>query len=303
VMALEVLDVGEAWAGYLNTAYGAGAVVLGMLGVLLVGRRLGPVIIGTAVALGVALAASAAAGLVVVVVLLAVVGGARTLFHTAVRVLLQRAVPPQRLAALFGLSEGLNMSFLAAGSVFVPLLVVLGGPTFALVGTAALLPVAVALRAVVLFRIDDEARLPVVEIALLQQIPLFGSLPSPTLEALAASMEEVDLAPGTVLVEEGDEGDYYYAIGQGSVEIRRGGAAVRELGRADGLGEIALLRSTPRTATAVATSRVTAFRLDRDSFLTAVVGHPATLENADAVVREHHARDTSRRDGSAGPDG
>ena len=45
VMAVDVLDAGAAWAGYLNTAYGAGALVFGALAALLIGRRLGPVVL------------------------------------------------------------------------------------------------------------------------------------------------------------------------------------------------------------------------------------------------------------------
>lgn len=301
VMAVDVLAVGEAWTGYLNTAYGVGAVLLGTLGALLVGRQLGPAVVCCAAVLGLALGATTVAGLVGVVLLLAVVGGSRALFDMSVRVLLQRSVPPQLLARLFGLSEGLNMMFLAVGALLVPLLIRLGGPTLALTGTAALLPAVVLLRVGVLFRVDQEARLPVVEISLLQQIPLFRVLPSDALEALALSVEQVELAPGAILMREGERGQDYFAIADGAVEVQQRGRAIATLGRAEGLGEIALLRDTPRTATAVAAGRVTAFRLDRDSFLTAVLGHVPTRESADAVIRAHAARDAARdavRDGS-----
>jgi hypothetical protein len=186
------------------------------------------------------------------------------------------------------------MLLLGAGALVVPVLVRLGGATLALAGTAALLPVVVAARLVVLLRIDQQARLPVVEISLLQQIPIFRALPSDALEALALSLEQVELPTGAVLMREGDAGDYYFAIAEGSVEVSQRGRPIATLGRADGLGEIALLRSGPRTATAVATTRVTAFRLDREAFLTAVLGHAPTLESADAVVRAHTDRDAAR---------
>ena len=294
VMAIDVLDAGDAWVGFLNTAYGVGAVVLGMLGAFLVGRRLGPVVVGTAATLGLALAATTVARLVLVAVLLTAVGGARTLFDTSVRVLLQRSVPPGRLARLFGVSEGLDMVFLAAGALVVPVLVGLGGATLALLGTAALLPLVVLVRMPALLRIDAAARLPVVEIALLQQVQLFRALPSEALEGLALALEEVDAEAGTVLMREGEPGDSYYVIAQGSVEIRQQGRAIATLGRAEGLGEIALLRSTPRTATAVAMDRVTAFRLDREPFLTAVLGHAPTLAGAHDVVRDTMDRDAAR---------
>jgi hypothetical protein len=244
--------------------------------------------------LGLGLAGTAVTGLVVVVLLLAVVGGARAMFHTSVRVLLQRTVPPDDLIRLFGVSEGFNMLGLGAGALVVPLLVEVGGAELALVGTAALLPVVVVARLAVLLRIDQQARLPVVEIALLRRTSLFRALPSDSLEALALSLEQVDVPAGTVLVREGDPGDFYYAIGDGTVEIQQDGRPIATLGRGDGLGEIALLRSSPRTATAVATSRVVAFRLSREAFLTAVLGHPPTLESAAAVVRGHAERDAAR---------
>ena len=120
LLAVDVLDAGPAWTGYLNTAYGAGALLFGALAALLIGRRLGPVVLGTAVMLGLALAVTTVSVLAVVMVLLAVVGGTRTLFDVSVRVLLQRTVPPHRIAGLFGVAESMCMLGLATGSLLVP---------------------------------------------------------------------------------------------------------------------------------------------------------------------------------------
>jgi MFS family permease len=82
VLAVDILQAGEAWTGYLNMAYGFGGLVLGALAAFFVGRRLGPVILTAALALGLALAATAiTSNLVLAVVLLAVVGGSRALFE------------------------------------------------------------------------------------------------------------------------------------------------------------------------------------------------------------------------------
>jgi hypothetical protein len=264
------------------------------LGAFLVGRRLGPVIVTTALALAAAMAATAVANLSWVVVLLAVVGGSRTLFDVAVRVLLQRVAAPELLGRLFGLAEGLSMAGLAVGSILAPALVALGGARLALVGAACVLPVAVLTRVLALYHLDQAAHVPVVEISLLRQLAIFRSLPGTALEGLAHALEKVGFDAGSELTREGDEGDSYYAIVEGTVDIRQHGRSISTLERGDGLGEIALLRSVPRTATAVATSPVSAYRLDRDDFLTAVNGHVPTLESADRVVRETRARDASR---------
>ena len=294
VMAVDLLDAGEAWAGYLNTAYGAGAVLLGALAALLVGRRLGPVLLTTALATGVSLAATAFAGVAGVVLLLALLGGARALFDVSVRVLLQRSVSPDLLGRIFGMAEGLTMLGLAVGSLMAPALVALGGPRVALVGVSLLLPGFVLLRSRPLYRVDEHARVPVVEIALLRQLPIFRLLPGEELEGLARGLERISFPTGAELIRAGEVGDCYYAIADGRVEILRQGASVRVLERGEGLGEIALLRSVPRTATAVARTPVTAYRLERDAFLTAVNGHVPTLESADRIVHDAQLADVRR---------
>jgi hypothetical protein len=244
--------------------------------------------------LGLALAATALGGLALVVTLLIVVGGSRAIFDVSVRVLLQRSVTPDRLVPVFATAEGLTMLGLAIGSMLVPVLVAVGGAQLALVGTAVVLPLLVLVRSRTVVRLDEHARVPVVEIALLKQIPLFAVLPGAALEGLAQSMEHVHLEAGVVLMREGEKGDYYYAVADGEVEVSQRGRAIRSIGRPGGLGEIALLRSVPRTATAVASTPVTAYRLDRESFLTAVTGHRPTMDSADAVVRGHENQDAER---------
>jgi MFS family permease len=298
VLALDVLQAGQAWAGYLNTAYGAGGVVLGSLAALLVGRRLGPVITATAIALGVGLACTAVTSQrVVVVVLVVLVGGSRALFEVATRTLLQRAVPTEMVGRVFGLTEGLTMTGLAIGSLLAPALVAIGGDRVALAGVAALLPLVIVAKGRLLMQIDQHAQVPVVEISLLRSIPLFRMLPGPALEGLAGALERVDYAPGSILMREGDEGDRYHAIADGTVEIRQTGKRIALLGRGSGLGEIALLSGGVRTATGSAVSAVTTYALDREAFLTAVNGHVPTLQSASDIVDELRERD--RRRGSA----
>src|SRR5262249_20060083 len=89
---------------------------------------------------------------------------------------------------------------------------------------------------------------------------------------------------GEVIVRQGDIGDRYYAIAEGTVEIAHDGRHVATLGRADGFGEIALLEDVPRTATATAVGPVRLQALDKETFVTAVTGHAPSLNAAKEIV-------------------
>jgi MFS family permease len=285
ILAISVLKGPQAWAGYFNSACGAGSVLAATASAVLVGRRLGRPILGAALVLSGALAALALGlGVAGTVALLAVAGASYTLLDIATRTLLQRSVPPQLIGRVFGLLEGFMMGGYALGALLVPLLVHLGGSRLALLGVAALLPLAAAAGGRALFGLDAEAPVPVVEIALLRSLPLFAELPAPAIEGLAAALTPVHLAAGTVLIRQGDPGDSYYPIAAGELDVLQDGRFLRRCGRGEGIGEIALLRAIPRTATVIAHSDATVYQLDRDHFLTEVLGHAPTRRQADRIA-------------------
>jgi CRP-like cAMP-binding protein len=80
----------------------------------------------------------------------------------------------------------------------------------------------------------------------------------------------VTFQPDQVLMTEGEPGDRYILIASGAVEVTVDGEHVRECGPGNGIGEIALLRHGPRTATATATTPVKAYEIGTDAFLEAV---------------------------------
>ena len=287
VLAIRVLHDGPGWVGYLNTAYGAGGLVGGVIAAALIGaRRLALPILGSGALLGAALAAVAiSSSTAAAALLLALVGGARLFLDVATRTLLQRIVPADVLGRVFGLVEGFSMVGLALGSVLAPLLVWAAGPKGAFVGLALVLPIVAIVAGRRILLLDRTARVPVVEIALLRSIPIFRSLPAPSLETAAAALVPTEVAAGMTLIEEGDpDAAHYFAICSGEVEVSRGGHVVTRVGRGDGVGEMALLRPIPRTATVTAVSDVLAYALDRESFLVAVTGHARTTTAADSVI-------------------
>ncbi len=63
-----------------------------------------------------------------------------------------------------------------------------------------------------------------------------------------------------------------------------------------GSGEIALLRDIPRTATVVAHTDATVYKLDREPFLTAVLGHAPAQLRADSITDTRLAADVAPAD-------
>lgn len=304
ILAINVLGRSQAWAGYLNLAYGVGALLAATVSAMLVGRRLGgPILVAALVLSGALAALGFGLGLAGTVVLLTVAGTSRALLDVASRTLLQRSVPARLLGRVFGVLEGLTMAGLAVGALLVPLLVYLGGSRLALLGVAAVLPLAAVAGGRELFGLDAGARVPVVEIALLRSLPLFAELPAPAIEGLAAALAPVHAPAGTVLIRQGDPGDAYYAIAAGQLDVVQDGRFLRRCGRGDGVGEIALLRTIPRTATVTAHTAATVYALSREPFLTAVCGHAATQRQADRIADARMAAGAAAGGGeTAGPD-
>jgi len=120
-------------------------------------------------------------------------------------------------------------------------------------------------------------------LALLRRNALFAPLPLTALDRLAESLSPVSFVPGDVVMREGDVGDHYLLIAHGEVDVSADGRHLRTCGAGDGVGEIALLRSVPRTATVVAKTAVSGFAIDAPTFLASVSG-PACAAAAEAVA-------------------
>lgn len=288
VLAISVLDLGGSGAGYLNAAFGGGGVLGVAATAALVGRRrlIPPLLAGAAVWSTAFVVLGARPSTVAAVVLLAFAGAGRSVLDVAGRTLLQRLAPGDVLARVFGVLESLSMVGLAIGSILAPALVGLVGARWAVACAGAILPLALLACAARLRAVDAEATAPIVEIALLRSIPLFAPLGAPVLESLAHSLRPLEAPAGAAVVHAGEPGDLYYAIADGTLSVSVEGAKVRDLGRGDGFGELALLADVPRTATVTATSDVRLYALGKDEFLTAVTGHAASRREADRLVRE-----------------
>jgi MFS family permease len=290
VISFRLLHAGGAWVGYLSAALGAGGLVGGAAALPLVGRRLAaPFGLGL-VLWGVPLMLLAAAPVrASALVLLALVGVGNAIEDVAGFTLLQRLVGDAVRARVFGALFGIVMAGVGVGSIVAPGLVALLGPRGALLLTGAMLPALVALSWRRLVAIDATAAAPQRELALLEGVPLFAPLSVAAKESVAAGLVEVTAAPGTEIVRQGAAGDRFYIIGRGQADVTTDGRLLAVRGPGEYFGEIALLRGSPRMATVTARDEMELYSLDRATFLTAVTGHPVSLEVGERVVRERLA--------------
>jgi Cyclic nucleotide-binding domain/Major Facilitator Superfamily len=277
-LAQGVLHRGGDWAGYFNGAFGAGGVVAVAATARFVRqRRLAVPLVLSVVVWTLTFAGLAALpGLLGAVALITVAGGARATFDVAGRTLLQRVARPDLLSRLFGLLEGLQMTAYAVGSLLAPALVWVGGAHAAFVGVGAVLPLVALAARRRLLGIDRYATVPVVEVALLRSMPIFAPLAPPTLESLARALVPVAAPAGTDVIRQGENGDRFYVIADGEVDIVADGRLVTTHGRGAGVGEIALMYDVPRVATVTARRDTQLYALERDVFLLALTGHTTT---------------------------
>jgi MFS family permease len=276
-IAFNLLHLGNGAVGYLNAAFGVGA----MVGV----RRLSkPVIVG-GLLFGAPILIAASPNRVTSLIALTVLGIGSPLVDVNCFSLLQRAVPEDILARVFGIVTLLWNGSIGVGAILAPALISGLGVRGALLASGLVVPVLVVLLWRPLQGIDAKATAPAADrLELLQRMAIFAPLPGTALESLASRLIPVEAAAGEVVIREGDEGDRFYAIAEGEVDVSAGGAHVNTLGPGDPLGEIALLRDVPRTATCTARTPVKLFALTRDDFLSAVSSHAASREAAEATV-------------------
>lgn len=90
----------------------------------------------------------------------------------------------------------------------------------------------------------------------LATLPAFADVPARDLKVLAACLEPLAAVTGDVLMRQGERAESFVIIASGRVEVSHVGpndqVTVTELSSGTIVGEIALLRHAPRTATVIA---------------------------------------------------
>jgi MFS family permease len=293
VASVELLGLGSEGVGYLNAAIGAGGLMGALTAVVLVGRaRLAPpFFLGLVLWGGPILLVGLVPWAGVALLSLAVVGAGNAVLDVAGFSLIQRSVPNAVRGRVFGMLEAIVMLTVGVGAALAPLLVALLGVQGALVATGLALPVLALVSWPWVSATDAHAIIPARELALLRGVPMLRLLPLTVLEQVASDLTAVHVAAGAEVIRQGEVGDRFYIVAEGTADVSVDGRQVRRLQAGESYGEIALLRDVPRTASVTASGDLVTFMLERDAFIHAVTGDRQSMHAAEAVIAERWGSD------------
>jgi MFS family permease len=226
--------------------------------------------------------------------LLLVSGAGAALAGTHGATLLNRWLPDHVAGRAWGALFGVGAATAALGSLAAPALANWLGIHEAMVPlglAAALVPIVCSPG----LRFLESSATPRPEaLAVVSRNEFLSNLPDVCLERLAANAVAREVAPGEVVVAEGEIGDEFFMVESGELRVTQDGHDVRELGPGDSFGEVALLHSIPRTATVVAVTPSSLLSLDHEIFVATVSGHAPTEDWADGAVAGLLAEDEHR---------
>lgn len=107
-------------------------------------------------------------------------------------------------------------------------------------------------------------------LSVLRRVQLLRSLPMHKLENLVSALKLFEYNDGETVFQEGDEGDAFYIVKEGQVEIIRGDVSIRMITRHDFFGERSIIQEEKRTATVIARGKAQCWSLSKRDFLSLI---------------------------------
>eukprot|EP00123_Amoebidium_parasiticum_P015128 comp22799_c0_seq1/m.35755 comp22799_c0_seq1/g.35755 ORF comp22799_c0_seq1/g.35755 comp22799_c0_seq1/m.35755 type:complete len:372 (-) comp22799_c0_seq1:477-1592(-) len=112
----------------------------------------------------------------------------------------------------------------------------------------------------------------------IQRNILFKHLDEEERSEIFDAMELAEHNPGDIIIQQGDDGDFFYIIDSGTVEVwvasgSQPAKMVTTIGDGGSFGELALIYGTPRAATIKARTGCRLWALDRDTYRHIIMGN------------------------------
>ncbi|MBK7860276.1 MAG: mechanosensitive ion channel [Archangiaceae bacterium] len=126
-------------------------------------------------------------------------------------------------------------------------------------------------------------------LGLLSRLDLFAPFSAEQKADLARAAVERRFGRGEALIREGEQGETFYVVVDGEVQVSRGGAEVARLQRGAYLGEMSLLTGDPRSATVIAATDVVVLELDREAFARHFASQPERAQQLSEVLAKRRS--------------
>lgn len=107
---------------------------------------------------------------------------------------------------------------------------------------------------------------------------IFASLTKEERRLLIDAMKADEVPAGTVIIQQGEVGDYFYVVEDGNISFNVDGNNVGACSRGASFGELALLYNCPRAATCIANSRCKIWKVDQRTFRYMLANNNASLQ-------------------------
>ncbi len=137
-------------------------------------------------------------------------------------------------------------------------------------------------------RQDDEEQSRRIDV--LKSTKLFIVLTDEECEELARRLRTSPFTRGEIITRQGSHADFLYILTRGQAEVRIDADGMHKkvatLKAGDFFGEMALLTGAPRTATVVAATDVSAYRLDKDSFMEILHRRPSIAAGISSILAQ-----------------
>ena len=109
----------------------------------------------------------------------------------------------------------------------------------------------------------------------LRNVSLFASCSTKDLQRIAKAGDEISMAAGTLIVDQGQTGREAFIVLKGTVTVKRNGRKVASLGEGTVVGELSLLDHGPRTATVTCETDCTLLLITQRHFSSVLDDVPA----------------------------
>lgn len=122
------------------------------------------------------------------------------------------------------------------------------------------------------------------KVELLRRSRVFAPIPTPILARLALELGETRLAQGAPIFEQGETGQTMYVVAEGRIRISQNGAVINYVGENEVLGEIAVLTTDVRSASARAETATRLIEIDQDRILSLLADHLEVLPDLLEII-------------------